>query len=203
MSEIKFVEWPATPRFFRDVVITEKIDGINAAIHIKEVDKPDWDQTDYTIIRANLKWYYVAAQTRTHLITRKKDTAGLAFWVDYNAFELFKILGPGTHFGEWWGAGIGRGYGCTGNTFSLFNTARWKDVSSYLRFGHLTSVPVLYEGHMHPQLVSASLEALQLYGSAAAPGYRKPEGVCLFHTASNQIFKATIENDAKGKKAAK
>lgn len=31
---IEFKAWPKIPRLFRDVIITEKIDGTNAAIHI-------------------------------------------------------------------------------------------------------------------------------------------------------------------------
>jgi hypothetical protein len=31
----EFREWPKTPRLFRTIVVTEKIDGTNAAIHVE------------------------------------------------------------------------------------------------------------------------------------------------------------------------
>jgi hypothetical protein len=36
-------------------------------------------------------------------------------------------------------------------------------------------------------------------GSLAAPGFLKPEGVVVYHTAGNTLFKATIEDDAMPK----
>ena len=35
---IEFQEWPKIPRLNRDITITEKIDGTNAAVGIAEVD---------------------------------------------------------------------------------------------------------------------------------------------------------------------
>lgn len=34
-----------------------------------------------------------------------------------------------------------------------------------------------------------------MYGSVAAPGFAKPEGIIIFHTASRQLFKKTVEKD--------
>jgi hypothetical protein len=34
----EFIAWPKTQRLFRDIIVSEKIDGTNAAIHIEELD---------------------------------------------------------------------------------------------------------------------------------------------------------------------
>lgn len=44
-----------------------------------------------------------------------------------------------------------------------------------------------------------ALEQLRTRGSVAAPGFMKPEGVVVFHTASQQLFKVTLENDDERK----
>ena len=37
----EFVEWPKTKRLFRDIVVTEKLDGTNSAIHLTPI--ADWE----------------------------------------------------------------------------------------------------------------------------------------------------------------
>lgn len=173
----EFVPWPKTPRLNRDIVITEKIDGTNACIVVSD------DGTE------------VGAQSRNRLITPEADNGGFARWVYSNSDILIDILGPGHHFGEWWGSGIQRGYGLSKGEkrFSLFNTSRWADVDFPIL--GLGVVPTLYTGPMSMNAVWDSLEGLRSYGSAAAPGFDRPEGVVLFHTAANQTFKVLLEND--------
>jgi hypothetical protein len=36
-------------------------------------------------------------------------------------------------------------------------------------------------------------------GSLAAPGFANPEGIVIYHHATKQLFKKTIEKDEKGK----
>lgn len=36
-------------------------------------------------------------------------------------------------------------------------------------------------------------------GSVAVPGFAKPEGIVCFHTASNEMFKVTLEKDEEWK----
>jgi len=43
------------------------------------------------------------------------------------------------------------------------------------------------------------IEYLKANGSIAAPGFMKPEGIIIYHTAGNLYFKKTIENDEKYK----
>ena len=102
-------------------------------------------------------------------------------------------LGPGRHFGEWWGNGIQRRYGQTVKTFSLFNVGRWTDAEDFPACCDL--VPVLYEGPWSDSAIEDCLIDLAAHGSVAALGFDDPEGVVVFHKASRQLFKATIKND--------
>ena len=83
----------------------------------------------------------------------------------------------------------------------------------------MDSVPVLYRGPWFadatnvPELTDAgqlwpgrrwwapewALEQLRYKGSLAAPGFMDPEGICIFHETSGQLFKATIRDDEKPK----
>ena len=184
--EPTFVSWGKIPRLNRDIVITEKIDGTNAAIGVLD------DGTVY-------------AQSRKKLITPEQDNAGFARWVADNADALRAHLGPGLHFGEWWGRGIQRGYGQTEKFFSLFNTNRWATLASP---GHslydlgVRSVPVLYEGPFSEDAIKTAINLLDVLGSQAAPGFSDAEGVIIFHTAANSMFKVTIKDDEKPKGSA-
>lgn len=172
---IEFQPWPKIARLNRDVTITEKIDGTNAAVLIT-------DEME------------VAAQSRSRIITPEADNFGFARWVSENSEALIELLGPGRHFGEWWGQGIQRKYGLTEKRFSLFNTARFlgSDFSSLPQLG---VVPVLYEGPFDQTAVTTALQELKDYGSVASPGFMDPEGVVMFHHAARQLFKVTLEGD--------
>lgn len=172
---ITFEEWPKISRLFRDCVITEKLDGTNAQVIITDDGQ-------------------IAAASRSRLITPEDDNYGFARWVQTNKEELLK-LGPGRHFGEWWGQGIQRRYGLTEKRFSLFNTHRWSEEHPAC----CNVVPVLYKGLFTTDAVTMAVEQLAANGSVAAPGYMQPEGVVVFHEASKQLFKVTIENDGKPK----
>lgn len=184
MDTIEFQPWPKIARLNRDITITEKIDGTNAAL----------------LVTDDLQ---VAAQSRTRLITPDVDNHGFARWAADNAETLASILGPGRHFGEWWGSGIQRKYGLTGGDkrFSLFNTARYTAIDLTDVPG-LGVVPVLYQGPFSEGAIQLSLEQLARFGSSAAPGFTKPEGIVVFHSAAQQMFKVTLEGDAAPKSQA-
>jgi hypothetical protein len=101
-------------------------------------------------------------------------------------------LGPGRHFGEWWGQSIQRNYGLDEKRFSLFNTNRW-NADNVPACCHV--VPVLYEGPFCDNAIEACIDDLRMYGSAAAHGFMKPEGIVIWHTAARMYFKKTLEND--------
>ena len=56
-------------------------------------------------------------------------------------------------------------------------------------------VPVLYQGPFDTAMVDRCLERLRLNGSVAAPGFKNPEGVVVFHTSGNVGFKKTLDKD--------
>lgn len=186
---MEFTPFPKLSRLSREVVITEKIDGTNAAVIVEQ------DQDGFPRV--------VGAQSRTRLITPEDDNFGFARWVHENAEELAK-LGPGTHFGEWWGRGIQRNYARPGRAFSLFNVGRWSDPA--VRPACCDVVPVLYAGPMEEYGVlrgmKDSLARLAREGSVAAPGFMDPEGIVVFHTASHTMFKKTLKNDESPKSLA-
>jgi hypothetical protein len=197
MTTVEFKEWPKTPRLLRNITITEKIDGTNAAIGIIPSD----DYNDPNImahVALDGDVFGVYAQSRKRLITPGKstDNYGFAGWVQQNAAELVALLGEGLHYGEWWGAGIQRKYGMPTKQFSLFNTARHAQLETTL---NLSVVPVLYEGPNDTAAVTAALESLRTNGSLAAPGFMNPEGICIYQAASRQISKVTLDKEDAGK----
>jgi hypothetical protein len=197
MSNIEFEAWPKTPRLFRDMIITEKIDGTNAAVIITE-DLVN-DENAVADVLLDGSFYQVGAQSRTRLITPGKstDNFGFAAWVQANAKELVSLLGPGRHFGEWWGKGIQRGYGQTERHFSLFNVGRYGHLAEVTDL--IRTVPVLYQGQFSTDTVLAAREVMIARGSVAAPGFDKPEGLVVYHAAARQVFKVMVENDDQPK----
>jgi len=181
-NQHEFVAFPKMARLFREVIISEKIDGTNACIKITEDGQ-------------------FLTGSRSRWITPDDDNFGFSKWAHDRKDELMK-LGVGTHFGEWWGSGIQRGYGLQKGEkrFSLFNVARWLENDDLPAFCNV--VPVLFKGLFATSEVEKSIVLLKQFGSYAAPGFLMPEGVVVFHVAANMGFKATIEKDDKPKSAA-
>lgn len=191
----KFRPFPKIPRWSREVIISEKIDGTNASIHIDE--------------EGNFR-----TASRNRWITVDDDNFGFSQWAHLHKEELMK-LGVGSHFGEWWGSKIQRGYGLTDGErrWSLFNVIRW------CRYGETPEqipcadprivkfqeelpqcvdlVPILWKGLFDYLDLEAIMSKLWQEGSRAAPGYMRPEGVVIFHTGGNTMFKKTFEGDKK------
>ena len=201
---IEFKEWPKTPRLLRNITITEKIDGTNAAIGIVPVERglpaEDRDPNIFATIPTQDGLLGVYAQSRSRLITpgKQTDNYGFAGWVQSNADALVDLLGEGLHYGEWWGNGIQRKYGMSEKWFSLFNTARYAELEEDLDL-NLSVVPVLYEGPNDTAAIAAALESLRVNGSVAAPGFMNPEGICVYQAASRQISKVTLDKNDAGK----
>ncbi len=219
-----FQPFAKIPRLSRDIIVTEKIDGTNAQILITPIIEDN--QHDLVVAHKPLETgggLAMLVGSRTRWIRAKRpgekgdpDNYGFAAWCKANAEELFK-LGPGRHFGEWWGKGINAGYGLAERRFSLFNVSRWlprpcglvgtfevpKDPALALEVTHGPAcchvVPVLYRGPFSETAIAACLSALRDMGSVAAPGFMKPEGIIIFHTAQGNLFKKTILNDASPK----
>ena len=203
---ITFSPWPKTPRLMRNITVTEKIDGTNAAIGIVPVEAPGLDDPA-VICHVSLgfetpehQMFAVYAQSRTRLITPGKstDNYGFAGWVSTHAYELVTLLGEGLHYGEWWGNGIQRNYGMAEKWFSLFNTDRYHGFEE--RTGlNITAVPVLYQGPNDTHAIEDALSRLRNEGSVAAPGFMNPEGICVYQSASRTISKVTLDKNDAGK----
>lgn len=171
---LEFESFQKLHRIKRGCVITEKIDGTNAQIAF------DDDGTMYV-------------GSRNRWITPEADNMGFARWCFEHAEEL-KALGPGRHFGEWWGAGIQRRYGLAEKRFSLFNVERWRDGRAQ-RPACCGVVPILYEGEFSTDAIDNALGLLRVQGSIAAPGFMQPEGVVVYLAQARTMFKVTLGGD--------
>ncbi len=179
--EFIFEAMQKIPRLNRDCIVTEKIDGTNACVVVSD---------DGLELQA-------CSRTR-NIFTGKQDNFGFAQWCEQNKTELLK-LGPGRHYGEWFGVGIQRGYNLFERRFSLFNADKWADAST--RPSCCGVVPVLYRGPFDTERIHDALYHLKIAGSQAVPGYDRPEGIVVFHQASHHLYKVTVENDSKPKGA--
>jgi hypothetical protein len=194
-----FNPFPKLARLQREVLITEKIDGTNAQVYITDDGR-------------------MLTGSRTRWITPEDDNFGFARWAADHKDELMQ-LGPGHHFGEWWGQGIQRKYGLSERRFSLFNVSRWclhgetpkqiptadprivKMQDVLPACCHL--VPILRRGTNITTMAESALYELSQRGSVAAPGYMHPEGIVVFHVAGNVGFKMTLDNDGVPKSSLK
>lgn len=177
-----FESFPKIPRYSREIIVTEKIDGTNAGILIEDLGN------NSTRIRA---------ASRKRFITPESDNFGFAAWVENNKEELIEKLGFGWHYGEWYGYKIQREYGLKEKRFVLFNVRRWFDDT--VRPSCCDVVPILYKGDNHTNEIISAMNQLTYYGSVLVPGYTRPEGVVIFHTASQQLYKKTFDGDKTGK----
>lgn len=175
---LEFMEWPKIARLNREIVITEKIDGTNAAIGIRKLAPLTVDG-----IAVTTPEYQVYAQSRTRIITPDSDNFGFAAWVERNKEVLIQTLGEGLHFGEWWGVGIQRGYGLTERRFSLFNTYRWNsgEGADALRAARargvaIYCVPVLWEGPWHVNGVAGYVEDTDPVNEDGSPKWLNEPG---------------------------
>jgi len=190
-----FVGFNKIARYSRECVITEKIDGTNACIFIG----PDGE---------------FLTGSKTRWIVPGDDNFGFAKWAHEHKDELL-TLGPGRHFGEWWGRGIQRNYGLTEKRLSLFNTSRWclhgetpKVINGpnpkVVKYQDVLPacvglVPIVTTGLFTSYLVTDALCILSVGGSLAVPGFKNPEGIVIFHIAGNVAFKKTFDKDDQPK----
>jgi hypothetical protein len=193
----EFQMFPKIARYSREVIVTEKIDGTNASIFIGEDGE-------------------FLTGSRKRWITPEQDNYGFSRWAHDHKDELL-TLGPGRHFGEWWGSGCQRGYDLPKGEkrFSLFNAARWclygetpqQIPTADQRIVKMQDVlppcvglvPVLWRGRFDDLDLDEVLADLRQNGSKAVPGFMRPEGVVVFHVAGCVGFKKTLEKDEEPK----
>lgn len=173
---IEFQPWPSIARLHRGMVVTEKIDGSNAAVVIS-------DEGEFF------------AQSRKRIIEPGNDNFGFAAWAHANQDALTEILGVGRHYGEWFGHGIQRGYGFPPGVrkFALFNTKRWGK-ADLRAVPALTVVPVIYQGEFSTTMIDTVMQDLKENGSKMVPGFLNPEGVVAMHVAAGAVFKSTFDD---------
>lgn len=232
MELTKFEKFQKIPRFNRDCIVTEKIDGTNVQIHI--IDR---HYTDDSVASVDIEPLVtvpigfgrinreIRVGSRNRWLTLENDNHGFAKWVVEHA--LFSegpesnpataasglyALGPGRHYGEWWGQGIQRKYGLDHKRFSLFNVIRWNAQMFYIHkvLPENSTIelinyreppeccyvaPILWYGPFAHVPVNAIMENFEKKGSIAAPGFMKPEGIVVYHVQGRVMFKKTFGND--------
>lgn len=176
-----FTPFQKIPRLFKNVSCSEKLDGTNGAVAVYPTEDGGLE---------------IAAQSRKRIITPEADNHGFAAWVYEHKDALIEVLGPGIHFGEWWGHGINRGYGLQkgDKRFSLFNIKRWghfADPEQQPDIPGLGVVPNLGTGTFNDSYILDVYDRLMEEGSRAAPGYDNPEGIVAYHSAAGCLFKVT------------
>jgi len=165
-------EFRAWPKIKRDPVwmrVTEKIDGTNGCI----------------VVTA----HGVFAQSRKRLITPQQDNFGFAAWVQANEEALY-ALGPGYHYGEWYGLGIQRGYGLDHRRFALFG--HWHELSSALTLEvpELELIPEQYRGEIEPLAEGIPEPFKSWRGDCLA------EGIVVEYISGRLILRQKIITDA-------
>jgi hypothetical protein len=200
----KYPAFPKIPRWDREILLTEKIDGTNGLIRIQpasfsvaeDIEVQAWPPVAQA---EDGEWYDVQPGSRNRWLTPESDNHGFGKWAQNNAAELVK-LGPGHHFGEWYGQGINRGYGLDGKRFMLFNTSRWAEAEVRPACCEVATVLGRTTGAQLGADLTAVIDDLNTHGSRHVPGYTKPEGIVLFHIAGNHLFKVVLD-PSEGKTA--
>jgi len=220
---VDFQKFNKIPRLSRDCVITEKIDGTNGQIFIIRFndfwnlhEKHAGDSVDtflkqyclYSTLgiqdEDDILYMFAGSRNKWLDCSSKGDNMGFAKWVKENAESLL-MLGEGRHYGEWYGKGIQRNYGLEEKRFTLFNVGKWvklKDGECLEKESKLQEcpkccevVPVIAECKFDTDKINGVLTYLKDEGSFLVPGFMNPEGIVIYHKASGQLFKKTIEND--------
>jgi len=172
MSNIEFKQWEKIPRENPfTVTITEKIDGTNSCIIIKDGK-------------------IAGIQSRKRLITPEDDNYRFAAWVMDNAEDMLG-LGEGYHYGEWAGLGIRKNpLQLDGKVFFLFNTLRWNPDNPN-RPKCCSVVPILFQGELLPETIPELLVGMK-------NDTLDREGVVVYYHAFRSYTKHTV-NSPNGK----
>lgn len=195
-------DWPTIPRLTESLIVTEKLDGVFGKIHISDYP-PSTYTSDHTVTKTpDGRAFIVTAATRDFKLKHDTDYFGFREWVYAHAQSLAMILGPGDHFGEWWGGGIRRGYGLPDGDrrFSLFDFNRWSSM-----IGQTLEMTEVDEIRVVPIITTLSsfdssdihrlLDLLRRTGSYAEVGYKPAEGVVIYNTDGLPVVKAVLKDD--------
>lgn len=155
------------------MVITQKLNGTNAQIHIFAKEDGELD----LVCGSRNRWIYP-----------DDDNFGFAAFVHENKAEFIEKLGVGTHYGEWAGPGINSGEGLTQKTLALFSPiARYPNGLP----NRCVTVPILYEGAYNLDIIEECAENLKTNGSKLVPGFMRPEGVVV--NVNGKLYKYVFD----------
>lgn len=196
MDEGKFPKFPKIPRWDSEVVLTEKIDGENGLVAIKGSNDfwPNgrtWPPRTCMLSNGT----EVAAGSRKRWLNPESDHFGFAQWVWDNADEL-STMGPGLHYGEWYGKGIQRSYNLPERRFMLFNVAKWADDELRPKCCEVATVIARCQASDLNDMLLMAVETMIGHGSAHVPGYNRPEGIVLYHTNGHNLYKVVFDGDS-------
>jgi hypothetical protein len=185
-----FAKWPSIQRLSSETCwITEKVDGTNGVIYVPE------NPIDPVLAGSRERW--LTNEDGTPPLP-KGDNYGFGSWV-YERREQLRRLGPGYHYGEFYGAGIQRRYGLPDKRWASFEF--WRTDLAGLAAISVCVVPVLYVGEPVAGEIERQVERLCREGSVLHPGWMKPEGVVMtFKNMKAAKFKKLCENDKIHKK---
>lgn len=174
---MEFKKFPKIQNYKKlHVLVTLKVNGTNSAIIIYKDEKTG---------ELDLK-----TQSRTRFITPEDDNYGFANFVYKNKEAFINSLGEGTHFGEWYGAGINSGEGLDHKELALFDVFRYKDV---VLPEFVKTVPILYHGEYSKEVIEKVAEDLKTNGSKLVEGFMRPEGMVIQFLGSNLRFKYVFD----------
>lgn len=170
---LEFKSWSKIPRIENETwIATEKIDGTNGLIA--------FDDDMNLHIGSRSKW-----------ITSDDDNHGFAKWANENLEDL-KKLGPGYHFGEWYGRGIQRNYGLKDRRFALFYLSKNANKPDCCHM-----IPILGKSPTLDELIADCIFKLDIGGSLAVLEYPRPEGFIIQSTLTGKRYKFIINEGSK------
>ncbi len=166
---IEFKPWPKIGRESPFMVtITEKLNGTNACIVIKDGE-------------------LAGVQSKNRFMTPEDDHYGFAGWVGRHLQDLLK-LGDGYHYGEWAGLEIEKNpHNLDKKEFFLFNTFRWNP-NNPNKPDCCKVVPILFQGMMDGNTIEDLLHTLK----TEAPEEVTPEGLVVYYHSMRKYTKHTI-----------
>jgi RNA ligase len=210
VSAADYPKFPKIPRFDTSFWLTEKIDGSHGLIRIEKAEGdpnialenvPKGSQAVVTDGAGAPDFegsgvYFVRAGSRNRWITPDEDNHGFARWVWINALNLTIALGPGHHYGEWYGKGIQRGYGLDEKRFMLLHVFRWSENPPETDLVEVATVLDTSNGSDLSTTVTFWEDMLRTRGSMHVPGYDRPEGIVIQnHTDRSVFFKHPFDKD--------
>jgi len=181
VTAVEFRKFPKISRLQSPVIVTEKLDGTNACV---------------VIVHTGMTTHVVRAQSRNRFLTPDDDNYGFARWVADNSEMLVDLLGPGYHYGEWFGQGIARNYALTRKWFALFQVDRYAEMAGNRAvdmdgIGMMLVPELLRAVTFCPNVLEQARFALS--GGSKINNFPRPEGYVIFFEHNRATFKVVLD----------